>query len=276
VTAADCDDADATSTIVADDADCDGTVTAADCDDTSAASTIVADDADCDGTVTAADCDDTSAASTIVADDADCDGYLTAADCNDNDASINPGATELVGDGIDSDCDGLDDLSSFSGTIEMPASGTVQGYSSYWNCTGHMRTTTRILLTQGCDQPTISIHQNAGSDTSIYGSYYITDDSGTVLEFSPFETHAGCNDCFLTPTTMATLSLQPNTYYHLGFQNDSNSCDMSGPSVYVDSNSRTVGIATFDNPRMDQPGNLNRGLPSSVSSWQNRWQLTCQ
>ena len=275
-TALDCDDTDAASTYVEDDEDCDGTLTADDCDDTSATSTIVADDADCDGTVTADDCDDGDSGSNIVADDADCDGYLTASDCNDNDASINPGATETNGDSTDSDCDGFDDLQGFSGTIEMPASGTVQGYNSYWKCTGDMRTTTRVLLTQSCVNPTISIHQHAQADTSIYGSYYITDASGTILEFSTFETHGGCNDCFLTPTEMPNLTLQSNTYYHLGFQNEANSCDMSGPSVYVDTNARTVGVATFDDPRMDQPGNLNRGLPSTTPSWQNRWQLSCQ
>jgi hypothetical protein len=139
-----------------------------------------------------------------------------------------------------------------------------------------MRTTTRVLLTQACVNPTISIHQHSSSDSSIYGSYYITDASGTVLEFSAFERHEGCNDCFLTPTTLSNLTLEANTTYHLGFQNDSSHCDMSGPSVYTDSSARTVGVATFDDPRMDQPNNLNRGLPSSTASWQNRWQLVCQ
>ncbi|MSQ03357.1 MAG: hypothetical protein EXR71_15935, partial [Myxococcales bacterium] len=40
--------------------------------------------------------------------DADGDGYASAIDCDDADASINPGATEIVGDGIDQDCDGVD------------------------------------------------------------------------------------------------------------------------------------------------------------------------
>ena len=59
-----------------------------DCDDSDANSTIVATDADCDGTLTADDCDDSDANSTTVATDADCDTVLTADDCDDTDASL--------------------------------------------------------------------------------------------------------------------------------------------------------------------------------------------
>ena len=68
----------------------------------------------------------------------------------------------------------------------------------------------------------------------------------------------------------------PHRDYHLGFQNGLNECDMSGPSVYTDSNSRTIGIATFDDPRYDNPNANTRGLPNSGASWQNRWQLICE
>jgi hypothetical protein len=51
--------------------------------------------------------------------DADGDGYYatgscggSAGDCNDNNASIHPGAIEILGDGIDQDCNGYDLLSS--------------------------------------------------------------------------------------------------------------------------------------------------------------------
>jgi predicted outer membrane repeat protein len=40
--------------------------------------------------------------------DQDGDGYASVIDCDDANATIHPGATEIVDDGIDQDCDGLD------------------------------------------------------------------------------------------------------------------------------------------------------------------------
>ncbi|MFK7926828.1 MAG: putative metal-binding motif-containing protein [Myxococcota bacterium] len=41
--------------------------------------------------------------------DADGDGYTDNVDCDDDNADIHPDATEVAGDGIDSNCDGEDD-----------------------------------------------------------------------------------------------------------------------------------------------------------------------
>ncbi|MFN8256277.1 MAG: ribosomal protein L7/L12 [Bacteroidales bacterium] len=87
--------------------------------------------------------------------DYDADGYSVAeGDCNDADASVNPGASEICGDGVDQDCNGSDlecnsandnDLDGFTvsqgdcndfnigihpGAIEIPYDGTDQ------NCDG--------------------------------------------------------------------------------------------------------------------------------------------
>jgi large repetitive protein len=96
--ALDCDDFDSTSTIISDDADCDGTLTTDDCDDNDASSTIVADDGDCDGTLTDDDCDDNNPVSETVFTDGDCDGALTGTDCDDSDPSLNE--MDLDQDGV--------------------------------------------------------------------------------------------------------------------------------------------------------------------------------
>ncbi|MFK7786393.1 MAG: putative metal-binding motif-containing protein, partial [Crocinitomicaceae bacterium] len=68
--------------------------------------------------------------------DADGDGYPDFIDCNDNDSTINPGAIEIMGDGIDNDCDGLVDMPSQWGgnTPILLADADGDGYPAIIDC----------------------------------------------------------------------------------------------------------------------------------------------
>jgi hypothetical protein len=61
-------------------------------------------DDDSDGQGHACDCDDT-----IETYDADGDGFGEDCDCDDGDWLVFPGGTEVCGDGVDNDCDGIVD-----------------------------------------------------------------------------------------------------------------------------------------------------------------------
>ncbi|MBK9260345.1 MAG: putative metal-binding motif-containing protein [Polyangiaceae bacterium] len=62
--------------------------------------------------------------------DFDGDGYPDYADCNDNDASMNPGATDTLGDGIDQNCDGVDGVSSSESSSSSGSGGSGGGGGS--------------------------------------------------------------------------------------------------------------------------------------------------
>ena len=95
------------------DNDCDGDVDGVDADCQGPI------DADGDGWDETVDCDDLDVL--LNWDDFDGDGYSTCEDdCDDGDANVNPGEAEVCGDGIDNDCDGVDDNGALGSSPDCP------------------------------------------------------------------------------------------------------------------------------------------------------------
>jgi hypothetical protein len=104
-------------------------------------------------------------------DDADGDGFSSEMDCDDEDASIYPGAGDTYGDGIDSDCDGLDCNAGFSGSAYFAACYDTQTWSdaeTLCQDAGYDGLVTILDSTENSDITDLLYVEGSASDKDIY------------------------------------------------------------------------------------------------------------
>jgi hypothetical protein len=162
------------------DLDGDGECEDEDCDDTDASintsATEVCDgvDNDCDGYTDDEDTSNSAATETTFYRDADGDGYGTtssttaceaptgyvtnATDCNASSAAINPGATEGVGDGVDSNCDNAETCYADADNDTYRTTSTVASSDSDCNDSGEA---TFSDPSSDCNDSSSAIHPGA-------------------------------------------------------------------------------------------------------------------
>lgn len=102
----------------------------------------------------------------IVGGDNDGDGFTESqGDCNNSNAGINPGASEICGDGIDQDCNGIDVICTLSVPANVQATageGTItvswdvasyaDSYYVYWSTTQDDGTNGKAIAVTGTRQ----------------------------------------------------------------------------------------------------------------------------
>jgi len=142
-------------------------------------------DSDCDGAELCFSDDDGDGFTdgTVASSDVDCSGTgeatsaSTASDCDDTDATVFPGASEAVGDEIDSDCDG-GEICFADADSDGFTDGTVTSVDV--DCSGAGESTGASLLTD-CDDTTASTYPGA---TETVGDQVDSDCDGTEMCFA--------------------------------------------------------------------------------------------
>ena len=190
------------------DADGDSYAACAECDDGTAAvypgaTEIAGDnvDQDCDGAETCyadADGDGARATTELASTDADCgdagEALATAAeDCDDVDAAVYPGATEIVGDAIDADCDGTELCYADADDDQYRPDGDVTVASADLDCvdSGEARDTDPA---GDCDDASAAYNPGATEDDCTDPNDYNCDgSSGRVDEDA--DGWAACEEC---------------------------------------------------------------------------------
>ena len=164
--------------------------------------------------------------------DVDGDGYSPddLLDCNDNDATVNVGAAEILGDGIDQDCDGIADDLSFS---EVPGFVSCDGARSPRLATNSTHTFATVLCTEArlvpegeteaddyfdsaiafgwshdspqgppagvydwvrnSSEPPTTLQSGQGfvaTDTALFGALAVNTDSGTIFRIGGYDLEA--------------------------------------------------------------------------------------
>jgi len=91
-------------------------------------------------------------------------------DCDDNNKSVNPGATEVIDDGIDNDCDGSD--------LEAPK------YAKAFGCTDAKCVDRLLKEKANCDADTVNCHfdSSTGRFLTEFGYYFIDTNCDGVRE----------------------------------------------------------------------------------------------